>query len=300
MPILRDGWGPSYYDGRLYYLTDANNNVTTLLSSSGSVLERYAYNAYGFAGTTFCADPNNYNYLYRQWVSAYGNTILFGCMDLDTYTGLYHTETRWYDPMLGVFTTRDPAQADPNFYRYCGNNPISRTDPTGLYTTYNVLPCGQWIMSACPYDYPWAQPFWVVPNCTFSGFQITTYSNNWTMATWSVTGYPDGGSIARGICMWPTDGSGAERWDNRFWGDTKGSWFFPWNNPNPVNGVDTLLHYGKYVGWGMIIVGSAGTVYFWGPPAATAAGEAEAGGSSNNRDFGGENTRRSVLVGIMP
>ena len=53
VPILRDGWGPSYYDGRLYYLTDANNNVTTLLSSSGSVLERYAYNAYGFAGTTF-------------------------------------------------------------------------------------------------------------------------------------------------------------------------------------------------------------------------------------------------------
>jgi hypothetical protein len=37
-----------------------------------------------------------------------------------------------YDPTLGVFTTRDPIAADENLYRYCGNDPMSLVDPTGL------------------------------------------------------------------------------------------------------------------------------------------------------------------------
>ena len=40
-----------------------------------------------------------------------------------------------YNPTLGTFIQRDPigiASGDPNFYRYCGDNPVNRTDPTGL------------------------------------------------------------------------------------------------------------------------------------------------------------------------
>ena len=55
IPILRDlsqysypGGQPSV-TGRFYYLTDADNNVTTLVSANGSVLERCLYDAYGTA-----------------------------------------------------------------------------------------------------------------------------------------------------------------------------------------------------------------------------------------------------------
>jgi len=34
-------------DQRLYYLTDANMNVTALADTSGAVVERYAYDPYG-------------------------------------------------------------------------------------------------------------------------------------------------------------------------------------------------------------------------------------------------------------
>ena len=68
------------------------------------------------------------------------NTILFAGQNLDTATGLYYDHARWYNPGSGVsqggtFLTRDPmgyAAGDANLYRYCGNNPVSPTDPTGL------------------------------------------------------------------------------------------------------------------------------------------------------------------------
>jgi len=40
-----------------------------------------------------------------------------------------------YDPTVGRFLQEDPieiAGGDPNFYRYCGNDPANGTDPTGL------------------------------------------------------------------------------------------------------------------------------------------------------------------------
>ena len=115
-------------DGAYRVLQDANWNVTALAdAASGAVLERYYYSAYGAA--TVC-NPD--------WTavsgneSQYGNTVLFAGMDLDPATGLYYDRARWYSPSLGVFTTQDPAQADPNLYRYCGNSPATATDPTGL------------------------------------------------------------------------------------------------------------------------------------------------------------------------
>jgi RHS repeat-associated protein len=173
IPILRDGddfgWGncPS----RVYYLTDADNNVTTLLSATGSVLERYTYNAYGFA------------YIFNDAWSivgvaagsasseAYNNTILFGCMDVDPNTGLYHTESRWYDPVLGVFTTRDPAAADVNLYRYCGNNPVGYSDPTGL----------EMIPSLADQSLPFASSFFVQ---TANGPLEIDVPQGWTIESW--------------------------------------------------------------------------------------------------------------------
>ena len=47
--------------------------------------------------------------------------------------GLAHNElTQSYDPVTGRFISEDPAFDGLNWYVYCGNNPISNIDPTGL------------------------------------------------------------------------------------------------------------------------------------------------------------------------
>jgi hypothetical protein len=54
-------------------------------------------------------------------------------MVLDARTGLYNDEARWYDGYVSAFVSQDPAQADINLYRYCGNSPQTSTDPFGLW-----------------------------------------------------------------------------------------------------------------------------------------------------------------------
>ncbi len=51
--------------------------------------------------------------------------------DLDTDTGLYYYNARWYDPTTGRFLTQDPVRDGLLWYGYVGNNPIKYTDPDG-------------------------------------------------------------------------------------------------------------------------------------------------------------------------
>nr|WSX74755.1 RHS repeat-associated core domain-containing protein [Streptomyces sp. NBC_00899] len=60
----------------------------------------------------------------------------------DAGTGLTHLGARDYDPATGRFTSVDPQidSSDPqslNGYAYAGNDPVTQTDPTGLYTCRN-------------------------------------------------------------------------------------------------------------------------------------------------------------------
>ena len=105
-------------------MQDANWNVIALVSASGSVQERFTYTAYG---TATALNPNfsAYSGTNYHW------TTLFAAMDTDPATGLDYDNARWYNASLGEFITTDPAQADPNTYRYAGDNPITQTDPTG-------------------------------------------------------------------------------------------------------------------------------------------------------------------------
>jgi RHS repeat-associated protein len=53
----------------------------------------------------------------------------------DTETGFYFLRARMYDPSSGRFVLPDPigfAAGDANLYRYCGNDPVNHTDPSGL------------------------------------------------------------------------------------------------------------------------------------------------------------------------
>ena len=43
-----------------------------------------------------------------------------------------------YDPVIGRWTTQDPAMQFTNPYIFCGNNPVQYIDPDG-----------EWILGAC-------------------------------------------------------------------------------------------------------------------------------------------------------
>ena len=60
--------------------------------------------------------------------------MLFSTKERDFSTGLDYFGFRYYDAVLGKFTTRDPSgyPDGPNNYLYCNNNPINAIDPLGL------------------------------------------------------------------------------------------------------------------------------------------------------------------------
>ena len=121
-----------------YFLTDANNNVTSLVNSSGGVVERYIYSAFGSV-TMYdgAATPggSGIDYSNLHTVSSFNNTVLYACMTIDTETGEYKDGARFYSSLTSAFFTPDPEQSDFNTYRYVGNDPIDSTDPTGLNWT---------------------------------------------------------------------------------------------------------------------------------------------------------------------
>ena len=58
----------------------------------------------------------------------------------DPDTGLVRFGWRDYDPMIGRFTALDPARdrrGDGDLYDYCIDDPVSRVDPTGLWSKTN-------------------------------------------------------------------------------------------------------------------------------------------------------------------
>ena len=66
-----------------------------------------------------------------SWSGPYGYGGDYGYQG-DVDTGWRLLGHRYYDSDTGRFLTRDPAKDGRNWYSYCGNNPISGADPSGL------------------------------------------------------------------------------------------------------------------------------------------------------------------------
>lgn len=108
---------------------EANFNVTVLINSSGSVVERFVYDPYG--QTTF---------LNSSWTvlagSAYAWVVLHQGGRSELATGFNDFRNRVESHSLGRWAQLDPmglAAGDTNLYRYILNNPINGTDPTGEF-----------------------------------------------------------------------------------------------------------------------------------------------------------------------
>ncbi len=136
-------WGPLGPIARLdytngantrYYVVDGLGHVRVLLSPEGTATDVYYYDSWGNPippSVETTVQP-------LRWNGAYG-------YEWDCYagTGLYHVGAREYDPRTARWLQRDPidtASGDPNLYRYCGNDPVNYTDPSGLKTMV-LSPC---------------------------------------------------------------------------------------------------------------------------------------------------------------
>jgi RHS repeat-associated protein len=64
---------------------------------------------------------------------------MFTGREFDIETGLYYYRARYYNPCLGRFLQTDPIGYEDgiNWYQYCGNGPVGRADPSGLYASWN-------------------------------------------------------------------------------------------------------------------------------------------------------------------
>ncbi len=144
-------WSPVYVDAlverdaggsRLYVQQDANFNVTGLVDTTGTVVERYAYDPYGKAavldpGTWMVRGSGQYG------TSSYGWVYLQQGGRYDTATGLYNFRERDYSPTLGRWMQQDPISyrsGDYNLYGYDVDNPTTYLDPWGLKGGHHWFP----------------------------------------------------------------------------------------------------------------------------------------------------------------
>jgi RHS repeat-associated protein len=173
VPILRDTYsgGAIQSASRIYYTTDANENVTSLIgqvSGTWVVVERNVYDAYGtvsvYNNSTWSGTPGGYA------SSTVSNNLCYAALSVDPATGLQHADFRWYNSATTTWTTQDPVAADRNLYRYCGNNSIIYVDPTGmdrLGAGYGTLPL------------PFSSPAGVTSCPSWISVGVTVIVGNW-------------------------------------------------------------------------------------------------------------------------
>jgi len=130
-------WGLRYVDDlvcrdrgseRLYSIADPNWNVVAVVDATGTVQERYQYDAFG-KRTVLAANATPKTATDHAWDRAFTGQVL------DEETGQMNYRYRQYDTELGRFTSSDPIEyraKDPNLYRYVFNRPTVMRDAKGL------------------------------------------------------------------------------------------------------------------------------------------------------------------------
>jgi RHS repeat-associated protein len=99
-----------------------------LLDWNGAGMEKYTYDAFGKPKIT---DWNGN----ERPVSNFGNRFMYTGRDWIAELGIYDYRNRMYLPELGRFLQADPIgfdAGDMNLFRYCGDDPVDRSDPMGL------------------------------------------------------------------------------------------------------------------------------------------------------------------------
>jgi RHS repeat-associated protein len=116
-------------------LADHEQSVRRLEKSDGAVVTNgltganyqeasFTYDSFGNIPTS-ATKPDAVDFLFGYTGQQY-----------DGETGLSDYKGRYYDPTVGRFLSQDPAHDGLNPYRYVGNDPLNRVDPTGMMTSF--------------------------------------------------------------------------------------------------------------------------------------------------------------------
>jgi RHS repeat-associated protein len=100
-----------------YFSQDHLGSTTALTNTSGVLVERETYDAYGNSNASA---NTRYGYTGRE---------------RDSLTGLMYYRARWYDAQVGRFISEDPIglSGGMNQFAYVHSNPQNSTDPSGLF-----------------------------------------------------------------------------------------------------------------------------------------------------------------------
>lgn len=92
-----------------------------------SLVKSYTYDAYGNTQST----------------GAFINSFAYTGAVIDTETGLYYMNARYYDPETGRFISQDTyrgsGEAFWHLYLYCSGDPVNATDPSGHKIVYSKI-----------------------------------------------------------------------------------------------------------------------------------------------------------------
>ncbi|MFM6603607.1 MAG: RHS repeat domain-containing protein, partial [Dolichospermum sp.] len=104
-----------------WHLTDHLGTIRDLVNNSGAVVNHFVYDSFG----QVISESN----------PVFDTRYLFTGREFDQEIGLYYYRARYYDASTGRFLSEDPIAfngGDANLYRYVMNDPVAKTDSTGL------------------------------------------------------------------------------------------------------------------------------------------------------------------------
>ncbi len=133
--------------GEYYYKKNILGDILAIIDKNGREIVKYAYDAWGKHKTYVLNNGDFVDILDPVYYTKDGsnnkeiaqmNPFRYRSYYYDTETNLYYLNSRYYDPEIGRFINSDDlSNIDEltingiNLFAYCGNNPISFTDPFG-------------------------------------------------------------------------------------------------------------------------------------------------------------------------
>ena len=103
-----------------FYHGDALGSTRGITNTSQAVTDSVLYDGFGMTVSRTGTTPTPFGFVGK------------GQYQTDNDSGLMLLGHRYYDASVGRFISSDPAKAGDNWYAYCDNNPLGKTDPNGL------------------------------------------------------------------------------------------------------------------------------------------------------------------------
>ena len=126
-------YGAKEFDNYLF-VKNIQGDVLHIYDENGNKVVSYTYDAWGNVTTTLTSGITS-----GQRTVANNNPFRYRGYYYDTHLEMYYLQSRYYNPEWGRFINADGFVSTGqgiignNMFAYCGNNPVTRYDPTGTF-----------------------------------------------------------------------------------------------------------------------------------------------------------------------